>query len=80
MTLLLFGVADHAEISIHIPRVGDDGRQAPPVTAGKIFQSTSPAWGMTAAMCEYAMGCRISIHIPRVGDDRAECGKRQFDM
>ena len=35
-------------ISIHIPRVGDDvGNAAMPVMSA-LFQSTSPAWGMTS--------------------------------
>ena len=34
-------------ISIHIPRVGDDQKQAASLTVHVVFQSTSPVWGMT---------------------------------
>ena len=35
----------------------------------KLFQSTSPAWGMTAGLRTAVQIVAISIHIPRVGDD-----------
>ena len=36
------------KISIHIPRVGDDPEAVWTDNVGKLFQSTSPVWGMTA--------------------------------
>ena len=36
------------EISIHIPRVGDDGSATGHRNLPSGFQSTSPVWGMTA--------------------------------
>ena len=57
------------EISIHIPRVGDDGVGGNRNVAGTLFQSTSPVWGMTTPQEERDAFDAISIHIPRVGDD-----------
>ena len=57
------------QISIHIPRVGDDVVIASDEWGIRLFQSTSPVWGMTAdALLRSGFPC-ISIHIPRVGDD-----------
>ena len=56
-------------ISIHIPRVGDDQKQAASLTVPKVFQSTSPVWGMTLPVVSRGGSLAISIHIPRVGDD-----------
>ena len=60
---------DGAGISIHIPRVGDDFSCAINSSRELIFQSTSPAWGMTADEYKTFQAVHISIHIPRVGDD-----------
>ena len=38
------------EISIHIPRVGDDAGIVCDVAVPGRFQSTSPVWGMTAVV------------------------------
>ena len=60
-----------SRISIHIPRVGDDGGWTQKTWREIIFQSTSPVWGMTEDKAEFERMRIISIHIPRVGDDIA---------
>ncbi len=57
------------QISIHIPRVGDDGYREAMSSEYKVFQSTSPVWGMTFDIETTRLPEIISIHIPRVGDD-----------
>ena len=56
-------------ISIHIPRVGDDSVMDSGLTCVTSFQSTSPVWGMTREDPVTWIPAVISIHIPRVGDD-----------
>ena len=58
-----------SEISIHIPRVGDDAWKWTITESSPRFQSTSPVWGMTCQDCRREYWTVISIHIPRVGDD-----------
>ena len=38
----------------------------------KIFQSTLPGWGATAAAVEFEIAAEISIHAPRMGSDALE--------
>ena len=62
-----------ANISIHIPRVGDDANWILDKLGSDKFQSTSPVWGMTKDYERFKEFLRISIHIPRVGDDLQKC-------
>ena len=64
----------YEDISIHVPRVGDD-KAAPYVYKVKNkFLSTSPAWGTTCRlMISHCFPICISIHVPRVGDDFIPC-------
>ena len=57
------------DISIHIPRVGDDAMTLRVTAICNLFQSTSPVWGMTVGDNFLGIAVKISIHIPRVGDD-----------
>ena len=57
------------DISIHIPRVGDDYNPYMHSSNLVLFQSTSPVWGMTIMLPISVKTSSISIHIPRVGDD-----------
>ena len=57
------------QISIHVPRVGDDSSNFSAISAISQFQSTSPAWGTTFTEFVNALTSIISIHVPRVGDD-----------
>ena len=58
------------QISIHVPREGDDGGPPPRNRKGEIFQSTSPVRGTTLAAGDASvLNARISIHVPREGDD-----------
>ena len=61
----------HVDISIHVPRVGDDGQRNGAVLPSRRFLSTSPAWGTTPASFPVTHGVDISIHVPRVGDDNS---------
>ena len=58
-----------ADISIHVPRVGDDFRCSNKITSVQKFQSTSPVWGTTIIAERRIKSVNISIHVPRVGDD-----------
>ena len=57
------------DISIHLPRAGQDqaGVQAAAQTEG--FQSTCPVRGRTKSQDELAQSNWISIHLPRAGQD-----------
>ena len=56
-------------ISIHVPRVGDDETRKLYDHMWRLFQSTSPAWGTTPQFFHCQDDGKISIHVPRVGDD-----------
>ena len=56
-------------ISIHVPRVEDDGRYHNQRNKGIPFQSTSPVWRTTFIYDDDAIHIEISIHVPRVEDD-----------
>ena len=73
MTVFIIYFKRLFDISIHIPRVGDDADAYGDNSVEVQFQSTSPAWGMTS-MDPPLPGASldISIHIPRVGDDYLE--------
>ena len=58
-------------ISIHIPRGGDDFTDSQAPSKFPLFQSTSPVGGMTQIMGSPTGRAGISIHIPRGGDDCA---------
>ena len=58
------------DISIHVPRVGDDMTFFQCVAFLLLFQSTSPVWGTTGLVDTKEDGKKISIHVPRMGDDR----------
>ena len=57
------------DISIHVPREGDD--QVPKVEHAflALFLSTSPARGTTQYSGYEGLSLLISIHVPREGDD-----------
>ena len=59
------------QISIHVPREGDDFRPCAPRLHVSQFLSTSPARGTTAAAVPLLFDLGISIHVPREGDDGA---------
>ena len=56
-------------ISIHVPRVEDDGADSLRVPREAIFQSTSPVWRTTTIRRKTMNNFIISIHVPRVEDD-----------
>ena len=56
-------------ISIHVPRVEDDGINKEDFINGLKFQSTSPVWRTTFASSSPQRELSISIHVPRVEDD-----------
>ena len=59
------------EISIHLPRVGQDPAAQAMMSARLIFQSTCPVWGRTLRYAgDELMVVLISIHLPRVGQDQ----------
>ena len=64
-------------ISIHVPRVGDDGYNTVNNIPTAEFLSTSPAWGTTRSdgSCQ-SNPYDISIHVPRVGDDTLQIGRQ----
>ena len=62
-----------SEISIHVPRVGDDAAPWSSTRRTGLFLSTSPAWGTTQKQCLLETNTGISIHVPRVGDDATSC-------
>ena len=47
MTIYAVGLTAVQQISIHIPRVGDDPTSEAQERMNAEFQSTSPVWGMT---------------------------------
>ena len=57
------------KISIHVPRVGDDVKEAAAMADQTVFLSTSPVWGTTVHRTAGKRLIEISIHVPRVGDD-----------
>ena len=61
-----------APISIHAPREGGDTAQEFAVQIGT-FQSTPPARGATARLCNRKALRKISIHAPREGGDPSAC-------
>ena len=69
MTYSAIEITYNEDISIHIPRVGDDFEQNYRLVLVAEFQSTSPAWGMTGSGEMFEQPDTISIHIPSVGDD-----------
>ena len=56
-------------ISIHVPRAGDDDVERSVNRPEYRFQSTSPVRGTTLRRGERALQEPISIHVPRAGDD-----------
>ena len=62
-------VARLKEISIHVPREGDDFGRTHSFPHRLLFLSTSPARGTTLADHETRLRVLISIHVPREGDD-----------
>ena len=62
------------DISIHVPRVGDDLLRYVRKQGMSIFLSTSPVWGTTFGRhSKRVVMHQISIHVPRVGDDEYAC-------
>ena len=57
------------EISIHVPREGDDSWRTSPGHSPTTFQSTSPVRGTTLKIYDTPKELTISIHVPREGDD-----------
>ena len=57
------------QISIHLPRVGQDMAAILYRYAQHKFQSTCPVWGRTIDKFQYSPDDVISIHLPRVGQD-----------
>ena len=60
---------EEVNISIHVPREGDDDLQNRIVTMSRVFQSTSPVRGTTTMLEILRRDIYISIHVPREGDD-----------
>ena len=60
---------DVLEISIHVPREGDDTRRRMTGWPCWRFQSTSPVRGTTTVIAAAKQRYAISIHVPREGDD-----------
>ena len=68
---------DHFPISIHAPLTGSDWRPRLPGYLQRIFQSTLPLRGATAAVLIRDYNIKISIHAPLTGSDGAG-GKRPY--
>ena len=62
-------VGGNADISIHVPREGDDGPASRARPLFLKFLSTSPARGTTRGRLARLLPSKISIHVPREGDD-----------
>ena len=59
-----------AVISIHVPRVEDDGRVGRRWSGVFYFNPRPPCGGRLQCFQRFAEGVEISIHVPRVEDDR----------
>ena len=59
------------EISIHVPREGDDSPGGAAPARSRLFQSTSPVRGTTLNISFAGDRPEISIHVPREGDDKS---------
>ena len=69
-------IVGERDISIHVPREGDDSNIVFPSSFLLLFQSTSPARGTTTSDTQIIQMEAISIHVPREGDDSGLMGKR----
>ena len=61
--------APSLSISIHVPRVGDDGERLTCEVSSSNFNPRPPCGGRPIMLCIVEMQVVISIHVPRVGDD-----------
>ena len=57
------------EISIHVPREGNDPQRGESASGREEFQSTFPARGTTHSRTDIPALITISIHVPREGND-----------
>ena len=68
--VLALHFAQAGQISIHVPRAGDDTSAGFLSVLDQRFQSTSPVRGTTHLQLISSFAIPISIHVPRAGDDQ----------
>ena len=66
---MCYTILTRLDISIHVPREGDDPKSRQKSARQRSFLSTSPARGTTAGAGVLDADFCISIHVPREGDD-----------